>query len=89
VINYSCQWIKETDGSTGCYIQSAADDSHVYYAGAAEGVATNHDPKMLPSVIQSQLVSNEYFFDTFKIPSDGMVMENFLIPPIILSYLYF
>ncbi|PUZ37859.1 hypothetical protein GQ55_9G153200 [Panicum hallii var. hallii] len=64
------------DGSTGCYIQSAADDSHVYYAGAAEGVATNHDPKMLPSVIQSQLVSNEYFFDTFKIPSDGMALSD-------------
>ncbi|RLN18656.1 hypothetical protein C2845_PM02G06940 [Panicum miliaceum] len=64
------------DGSTGCYIQSAADDSHVYYAGAAEGVATNHDPKMLPSVIQSQLVSNEYFFDTFKIPSDVMALSE-------------
>ena len=67
------------DGSTCCYIQSV---------GAAEGVATNHDPQMLPGVIQSQLDSNEYFFDTFKVPSDGMVMENFLIPPIILSYLY-
>ena len=67
------------DGSTGCYIQSV---------GAAEGVATNHDPQMLPGVIQSQLDSNEYFFDTFKVPSDGMVMKNLLIPPIILSYLY-
>ena len=79
---------KLLDGSTGCYIQSAADDTHVYYAGAAEGAATNHDPQMLPGVIQSQLVSNEYFFDAFKVPSDGMVMKNLLIPPIILSYLY-
>ncbi|RLN40328.1 hypothetical protein C2845_PM01G34450 [Panicum miliaceum] len=64
------------DEPTGCYIQSAADDTHVYYAGAAEGVATNHDPQMLPGVIQSQLVSNEYFFGTFKVPSDSMALSE-------------
>jgi hypothetical protein len=72
------------DGSTGCYIQSAADNTHVYCAGATEGVATNHDSEMLSGAIQSQLVSNEYFFDTFKVPSNDMVMEDFLIPSIIL-----
>ncbi|CAL4934847.1 unnamed protein product [Urochloa decumbens] len=64
------------DGSTGCYIQSAADNAHVQCAGAAEGVATNHGSEMLPSVIRSQLVSNEYFFDTFKVPSDGMALTE-------------
>nr|TKV92365.1 hypothetical protein SEVIR_9G159400v2 [Setaria viridis] len=67
---------KKFDGSTGCYIQSAADNTHVYCAGATEGVATNHDPEMLPGVIQSQLVSNEYFFDTFKVPSDDMALSE-------------
>ncbi|CAN6287454.1 unnamed protein product [Urochloa humidicola] len=64
------------DGSTGCYIQSAADNAHVQCAGAAEGVATNHGPQMLPGVIQSQLVSNEYFFNTLKVPSDDMALTE-------------
>ncbi|CAL4926336.1 unnamed protein product [Urochloa decumbens] len=67
---------KLLDGSTGCYIQSTADNAHVQCAGAAEGVATNHGPEMLPSVIRSQLVSNEHFFNTFKVPSDGMALTE-------------
>lgn len=69
---------KHFDGSTGCYIQSAADDAHVHCAGATEGVVMNHDPEMLPG-IQSQLVTNEYPVETFKVPSDDMVIDNFLI----------
>ncbi|CAN6304247.1 unnamed protein product [Urochloa humidicola] len=64
------------DGSTGCYIQSAADNAHVQCAGAAEGVATNHGLEMHPGVIQSQLVSNEYFFDASKVPSDDMALTE-------------
>jgi hypothetical protein len=70
----------------GSYIQSAADDAHVYCADAATGVATNHDQEMLPAVIQNQLVSNDYNFDTFKVSIDGTVMENPLMPSIILVF---
>lgn len=70
----------------GSYIQSAAADAHVYCADAAAGVATNHDQEMLPAVLQNQLVSNDYIFDTSKGSIDGMVMENFLMPSIILVF---
>ncbi|XP_062209361.1 CRC domain-containing protein TSO1-like [Phragmites australis] len=56
----------------------AADDIHVYCAGASEGIATNYGPTMLPGASQSQLVSNDYFFDTFKVPSDDTPMDNAL-----------
>ncbi|KAF8683147.1 hypothetical protein HU200_045007 [Digitaria exilis] len=67
---------KEFDGPTGCYIQSAADDTHVHCAGAAAGVVMNHDPEMLPGVNQSQLVSNEYLVGTFEVPSDNMALSD-------------
>ena len=70
----------------GSYIQSAADDTHVYCADAAAGVATNHDQEILPAVIQNQLVLNDYNFDTFKANTDGTVMENPLMPKIILLF---
>ncbi|XP_066386389.1 protein tesmin/TSO1-like CXC 2 isoform X3 [Miscanthus floridulus] len=60
----------------GSYIQSAADDTHVYCADAAAGVATNHDQEMLPAVIQNQLVSNDYNFDTFKVSIDGTTISQ-------------
>ncbi|CAD6205912.1 unnamed protein product [Miscanthus lutarioriparius] len=60
----------------GSYIQSAADDTHVYCADAAAGVATNHDQEMLPAVIQNQLVSNDYNFYTFKVSIDGTAISQ-------------
>ncbi|EER93767.2 hypothetical protein BDA96_01G168000 [Sorghum bicolor] len=60
----------------GSYIQSAADDTHVYCADAAAGVATNHDQEILPAVIQNQLVLNDYNFDTFKANTDGTAISQ-------------
>ncbi|WVZ59897.1 hypothetical protein U9M48_009984 [Paspalum notatum var. saurae] len=62
------------DGPTG-NIQSAASDAHVYCAGTEEFVGTNRDREMLPGVVQSQF-SNDYFFDTFKVSSDDMVLSQ-------------
>ncbi|KAJ1294439.1 hypothetical protein BS78_01G146700 [Paspalum vaginatum] len=63
------------DGPTGNYIQSAASDAHVYCAGTVEFVGTNRDREMLPGVVQSQF-SNDYFFDTFKVSRDDMVLSH-------------
>jgi protein lin-54 len=70
----------------GSYIQSAADGTHVYYADAAAGVTINHDQEMLPAIIRNQLDSNDYILDTSKVSIDGTVMENFLMPSIILVF---
>lgn len=70
-------------GSTGYYIQSAADDIHVYCAGGGEGVATNYDPRIPPGASQIQLVSNHQICDKLEVPSDYMPMDHnvcFLIP---------
>lgn len=73
----------------GSYIQSASDDAHLYCADAAAGVAMNHDQEMLPAVIQNQLASNDYNFDTSKASIYGTVMENFLMPSIILVFPFY
>lgn len=52
-----------------CYTQKSTADT-------AGGVATNHNQEILPGVIQNQLVSNDYIFDTFKVSVDSTVMEN-------------
>ncbi|KAL6894621.1 hypothetical protein ACP4OV_008719 [Aristida adscensionis] len=67
---------KPVDGSAGCHIQSAPDDTNVYCDRST--VAPNYDLKVLPGGSQSQLVSNDYFFHTLKVPSDDALIDNAL-----------